>query len=149
MGHIPVKFTAAATGSAEALDVFGAPLSVLSDGAVLPIVVGEQHVPPGYGVPIHIHENDDELFYVLEGELIVSGPAGETIAGTNACVTLPRRLPHGFRNASAAPARVLVVLAPGVQALEMFRCFDRAGRAAPLAPKDIVAIAAQYGVTFA
>lgn len=149
MGRIPAEFSAVATGSPETLDVFGASLSVLSDGAVLPIVVGEQDVPPGYGVPMHIHANDAELFYVLDGEIIVSGPGGETVAAKNACVRLPRGLPHAFRNASAAPARVLVVLTPGVQALEMFRHFDRAGRAAPLALKDIVGIAAQYGVTFA
>ena len=80
--------------------------------------------------------------------LIVSGTGGETVVATNACVKLPRGLPHAFRNASAA-CSVLVVLTPGVQALEMFRHFDRAGRAAPLAPEDIVAIATQYGVTFA
>jgi hypothetical protein len=38
---------------------------------------------------------------------------------------------------------------PGLQALEMFRHFDRAGRAATggLTPSDIAAICAQYGVS--
>jgi hypothetical protein len=57
-------------------------------------------------------------------------------------------VPHGFRNAADAPARMFVVLTPGVQGLEMFRHFDRAGRAARLQPEDIVGIAAQYGVRF-
>lgn len=132
----------------EVLDVFGSPLFVLSDGSSLPFVVGVEDVPPGYGVPAHVHDADDEFFYILEGELTVAGPEGKSTAGAGACVRLPRNVAHGFRNASASPARMLVVLTPGVQALEMFRHFDRAGRAAPLAPEAVMAIAGQYGVRF-
>ena len=114
----------------------------------MPMVLGEQMVPPGYGVPAHFHEIDDELFYFLEGELVMIGPEGETTVGRGACVQLPRGVPHGFRNASGAIARMLVALTPGVQGLEMFRHFDRAGRSAPLALEDIIGIAAQYGVRF-
>ena len=103
---------------------------------------------PGYGVPTHVHNADDEFFYILEGELAVIGPEGERTAGAGACVKLPRDIPHGFRNATDKPARMLVILSPGVQALEMFRHFDRAGRKAQLAPEAIVSIAGQYGVRF-
>jgi uncharacterized cupin superfamily protein len=137
-----------ATHDSETLDVLGASLSVLSNGTVLPFVTGEQFVPPGYGVPTHVHRADDEFFYVLGGELIVIGPESESTAGVGACVRLPRDIPHGFRNATDAPARMLVVLSPGHQALEMFRHFDRAGRQVPLPPEAIVAIAGQYGVRF-
>jgi quercetin dioxygenase-like cupin family protein len=105
-------------------------------------------VPPGCGVPTHIHNADDEFFYILEGELTVVGPEGESTAGAGACVRQPRDKPHGFRNATDSPARMLVVLCPGVQALEMFRHFDRAGRATQLAPEAVMAIAGQYGVRF-
>jgi mannose-6-phosphate isomerase-like protein (cupin superfamily) len=91
--------------NATTLDVFGALLSALSDGNKVLILVGEQTVPPGYGVPKHLHADDHELFYVLEGELIVSGPRGETKACAGACVELPRGIPHGFRNPTQAPAR--------------------------------------------
>ena len=67
------------------------------------MVLGEQFVPPGYGVPPHVHEIDDELFFLLEGELILTGPDGETTVRQGACVPLPRGVPHGFRNASVAP----------------------------------------------
>lgn len=136
------------TEAAEVLDLFGAPLFVLSDGSSLPFGVGVMHVPPGYGVPTHVHDDDDEFFYILEGELTVTGPEGGSTAGAGACVRLPRRIPHGFCNATDSPARVLVVQCPGVQALEMFRHFDRAGRTAKLTPDAIVAIAGQYGVRF-
>ncbi len=148
MLELPTNKWPAAAKSQEIIDVFGAPLFVLSDGAATPIVLGEQHVPPGYGVPLHVHDVDDELFLVLEGELTLAGPDGETVAGPGACIPLPRGVPHGFRNATARPARMLVALTPGIQALEMFRQFDRAGRARPLQPTDIVSIAGQYGVRF-
>jgi uncharacterized cupin superfamily protein len=132
----------------EKLDVLGTSLSVFANGTTVPFVVGELLVPPGLGAPTHVHEADDEFFYVLEGEVLVIGREAESTAGMGACVQLPRDIPHGFRNATDAPARILVVLSPGHQALEMFRHFDRAGRQAPLGPEAIVAIAGQYGVRF-
>jgi hypothetical protein len=54
---------------APVLDIFRAQLRLLSDGSAIPLVVGEQAVPPGYGVPNHVHADDDERFYVIEGEL--------------------------------------------------------------------------------
>jgi hypothetical protein len=41
-----------------------------------------------------------------------------------------------------------VIAQPGVQLAEMFRHFDRAAKRAPLEPADIMAIAAEYGVSF-
>ncbi len=131
---------------AEQLNILGAGLSVLCDGETLPLLVGEHVVPPGYGVPPHVHDSDDELFVVLDGELIVAGPGGETRAHAGACVQLPRGIPHSFRNDSEDPTRLLVIALPGRQALEMFRHFDRAAREPGSAtPPEI---AAQYGVRF-
>lgn len=134
---------------AEVLDVFGASMAVLSDTTNLPLMSAKHVVPPGYGVPPHVHEHDDEIFVMLEGELTVVGPQGETRIGPGARVELPRGIPHSFRNDTTAPAQVLVMALPGQQALEMFRHFDRAGKGpSPLSPSDIPAIAGQYGVRF-
>lgn len=133
----------------EALDVFGAAMNILSDATNLPLMVGEHVVPPGYGVPMHVHDHDDELFLMLAGELTVIGESGEARVGPGTCVELPRGRPHSFRNDSDADARLYVMALPGQHALEMFRHFDRVGRSGkPLAPADIPAIAGQYGVRF-
>ena len=65
----------------------------------------EAIVPPGGGPPPHIHRNEDETFYVLEGEVelllgdrLVKGTAGDF-------VNVPRGTVHRFHNASAAPLR--------------------------------------------
>jgi mannose-6-phosphate isomerase-like protein (cupin superfamily) len=134
----------------EVLDVFGAPIILRSDPARDGVFIAEHPVPPGYMVPPHIHADDDEFFYLLEGRLTLLGPDGETHAEPGDLVTLPRGSLHGFRNDTGETVRFLVICRPGVQAAEMFRHFDRAGRASAdgLTPADIVAIAGQYGVSF-
>ncbi len=58
----------------------------------------------------HYHENEDELFYVVEGkaEFIVDGKPfiareGDTIYG-------PRRVPHGYR--FIKPTKMVVTICP-------------------------------------
>jgi mannose-6-phosphate isomerase-like protein (cupin superfamily) len=134
---------------AEVLDVFGGRLSVLCDGSTTPMMLGRQIAPPGYGVPLHVHEFDDEMFLILEGELTVFGEAGETRVGPGTTVELPRGIVHGFRNDTATQAVLMVMALPGRYALEMFRHFDRAGKGStPLQPSEIPGIAGQYGVRF-
>ena len=74
----------------------------------------EQIVPGGYpGPPTHVHPDFDETFYVIEGTLgfRIGDRAHEAGPGTIAFV--PRGTPHTFANASAKPARSLVLVTPG------------------------------------
>ncbi len=132
----------------EVLDVFGAAMIVRSDGSTNGLFVAEHTVPPGYLVPPHVHEVDDESFFLLQGELTLLGADGERSAGPGSFVDLPHGVPHGFRNDTDATVRLLVICRPGIQAAEMFRHFDRAGRGTPggLTPPEIVSICTQYGV---
>ncbi|MBG1230827.1 cupin domain-containing protein [Aestuariivirga litoralis] len=133
----------------ENLDVFGAQMIVRCDAQELGMMVGEHIVPDGYFVPPHSHANEDEFFYIIDGEITLISPSGETTAITGDTVKLPRGQVHGWKNASGRALRFLVIVLPGVQAVEMFRHFDRAGKAArgALAPEQIIGICAQYGVS--
>jgi mannose-6-phosphate isomerase-like protein (cupin superfamily) len=137
-----------APGGGEDLDIFGVRMIVKSDGGAIPVFLGEHLIPPGFVVPPHSHTHDDEMFYILDGELTLLGASGETKVGPGSYVELPRGGVHGFRNDTDREVRFLVICQPGIQAGEMFRHFDRAGRATPhgLAPAEIVGICAQYGV---
>lgn len=75
----------------------------------------EHTVPPGAGSPWHLHHNEDESFYVLEGEILfIVGEDRQRIgAGPGTFVFGPRDVPHGFRNGSSAPARMLLQVTPG------------------------------------
>lgn len=142
---VAVGITAPETG--ETLDVFGAAMVVKADPARAGFLLAEHVVPPGYAVPPHVHDTDDEYFWILDGVLTLLGDGGESQAEPGAWISLPRGSRHGFRNGGTAPVRFLVLCRPGLQAVEMFRHFDRAGREHPLGPAEIAAIAGQYGVT--
>ncbi|MBV9197662.1 MAG: cupin domain-containing protein [Solirubrobacterales bacterium] len=81
-------------------------------GAALSGQVGvvEGEVPPGGGFQVpHWHEDLDEVFYVLEGEIefLLDGSWQRAQAGTT--VFVPAGMVHAFRNATERPARQLVV----------------------------------------
>jgi mannose-6-phosphate isomerase-like protein (cupin superfamily) len=66
---------------------------------------------------LHVHHDDDEAWYVLEGLLgFVRGDERiEVSAGT--AVAVPRGTPHSYWNAHAEPTRYLVVMTPRIAAL--------------------------------
>jgi quercetin dioxygenase-like cupin family protein len=55
----------------------------------------------GTASPIHVHDRDDETFFVLEGELRVHVGDQQRIAGPGAVAVLPRRLRHAYVVTSA------------------------------------------------
>jgi quercetin dioxygenase-like cupin family protein len=67
--------------------------------------------PKNFGPPLHRHDAEDELFYILDGELWLSCGDVEAVQGEGAVVWLPRGLPHTFQVRSDT-ARVLCVSTP-------------------------------------
>lgn len=133
------------------LKVLGAEIAVKSSGDPGKFFFADHAVPPGYAVPLHVHEDEDEAFYLLEGELTLITSDGEKKAGPGAYIHLPRGAPHGFVNASGAPARMLVVASPGGRLEGLFRGLDAAAsqaatRNAPLAQEQVGGICAAHGV---
>lgn len=75
--------------------------------------VWEGRVPPGtVGAGPHYHRARDEFFYVLEGELVLRIGDECHTARTGTFAFVPRNTVHGFHNASAEPAAILVVHHP-------------------------------------
>lgn len=72
----------------------------------------EADVPPAPGPPPHLHTREDEMFYVLEGELTVmlDGAVSKAPAGTT--IILPRNIKHTFWNESGTMARALILASP-------------------------------------
>lgn len=131
-------------GAGVPVDVLGAPITIKSAGQPDQLFFADHPVPPGYGVPLHVHEEEDELFYVLEGEITLDrADGGSAKAGPGAFVHLPRGVPHGFRNIGPAPAHMIVITTPGGALEGVFRGLDAAARGeAPLGPAGIGAICA-------
>src|ERR1700744_6387127 len=76
------------------------------------IAVFESVYPPGLTVPEHVHAGEDEMFYVLDGELAVSCADQAWNAEPGSFVFVPRDQPHHFEVTSSSAARVLVVTGP-------------------------------------
>lgn len=90
-------------------------------------------VNPAGGPPLHVHDREDEVFYVLEGEVTFwlceagdrTGKSGKRVAAPKGAVVFgPRGTAHTFKNCSQAPARMLVMANPGAN-FEAF--FERVG----------------------
>ena len=68
----------------------------------------------GAGPPLHVHDREDECFYVLEGELSVRCGGDAFAAAAGGFVFLPRGRPHRFW-AVDRPARLLIAVPGGIE----------------------------------
>jgi quercetin dioxygenase-like cupin family protein len=66
---------------------------------------------------LHLHREDDEAWYVLEGRLGFRIGAEERIAEAGEMVLAPRGVPHTWWNAHAAPTRYLLIMPPRIHHL--------------------------------
>jgi quercetin dioxygenase-like cupin family protein len=82
--------------------------------------VFEAVTSPGMGVPLHVHQHEDEIVQILEGELEIQ--LGENIykALPGSITYFPRLVPHGFKNNGTQPARVLFTVTPGANFEKFF-----------------------------
>lgn len=69
--------------------------------------------PPNLETPYHLHHDEDEAFYVLDGEFTVIRDEEKIVAGPGSYIFLPRGVPHGFRASSDKESRVLIHVIPG------------------------------------
>ncbi|MGI5119486.1 cupin domain-containing protein [Marinactinospora thermotolerans] len=74
--------------------------------------VMEAEIPPGSGPPLHLHQNEDEMFYLLEGTLEITDYDRTFIAEKGSFLLLPRGSIHCFKNISDEPARMLMLFTP-------------------------------------
>jgi quercetin dioxygenase-like cupin family protein len=72
----------------------------------------EALVPPGGGPPPHTHENEEESFYVLEGQLHIRVEDRVIEASAGDFIHTPRRTVHCFKNVGTGTARLLLIFSP-------------------------------------
>jgi ketosteroid isomerase-like protein/quercetin dioxygenase-like cupin family protein len=104
----------------------------------------ENVMPPGFSSPYHVHHLEDEAFYVLEGEMAFVCDGNWTMAGPGTYVFGPRNIPHGFRVLGDAPARMLLLCAPG--GFDQFVVEMSEPTPAPPDMAKLMAVAAKYSV---
>jgi quercetin dioxygenase-like cupin family protein len=109
---------------------------------------------PGAEPPLHVHHNEDEMFYVIEGELKVRRGQEELTLEAGASAFLPRKVAHAFKVMSRH-VRFLNYITPGGFE-NYFRDLGQAvgGNAAanqpeqPLDVAEMIRVAGRYSITF-
>lgn len=112
----------------------------------------EAVVPPGGGPP-HIHHLEDEVFVILEGELLVTVAGRALPAPVDTVISVPKGTQHSYAVVGTAPVRMLFLYVPA----GMEKMFDEIGKpgqpgvAVPPASEEDVAkllsVAAKYNFT--
>ncbi len=134
-------------GEGERLTVLGDQQTIRLEGSQTggAFTLVEQNNAPGVAIPAHFHTQEEEIFYVLEGEMefTVGDRKIDATAGTT--VLLPRGVTHSFK-VKANGARALVMMFPsGIE--RMFRELDTL----PPGPPDfakVTSICKRYGIHF-
>ena len=76
------------------------------------LMLFEDHMSEGKATPLHIHANEDEALYVLEGDILVHIDGEEYPVGPRGIAFAPRGVPHAFLVTSPT-AKVLCLQTPG------------------------------------
>jgi uncharacterized RmlC-like cupin family protein len=102
----------------------------VGDGLTTKWSVFETIVAPGFDVGAHLHQDAEELFYIVEGELDLlafeprsraeqdwttwESASGATVArgGPGSLMYVPPRCPHAFANPGSTPVKMLFLVTP-------------------------------------
>jgi mannose-6-phosphate isomerase-like protein (cupin superfamily) len=95
--------------------------------------------PPLYIAPLHVHHDDDEAWYVLEGALRVRLGAEDVEVPAGGAVIAPRGTPHTYWNPGPEPARYLLVMTPRI-----VRLIDALHGLAERTPEAVAATFAEH-----
>lgn len=74
--------------------------------------LGIVEIAPGRALDPHVHDDEDDSFYILEGEMTFVLGDETTTAPPGTFVLVPPGVEHCFRNEGDGPVRMLNVHAP-------------------------------------
>jgi mannose-6-phosphate isomerase-like protein (cupin superfamily) len=133
-------------GEQRVLQVLGEAITVKIDSAQTEgrYAVIEEVSPVGGGPPLHVHRHEDEVFYVLEGEVEFQLGDQRFRAKAGSTAYLPRDIPHTFRNVGRIPSKVLGVIIPA----RFVGFFDEVHALTKPTPEQAMELGMKYGLTF-
>lgn len=104
----------------------------------------ECECPPGWATPLHLHERDDEAFYIVSGTMRLWNGDEVSESGQGSFVLTEKNRPHAFAVAGDEPLRVLQLHWPS--GFEQFVA-DVATIDGPPDPALLGELAARQGIT--
>jgi len=150
----------------------GAGRSISGAGMILKVGAGqskawsafETEVAPGFDVGAHLHQNAEELFYILDGELdlLAFEPQTRTAGdwqswqsasgarvmrgGPGSAMFVPTRCPHAFANPGTVPVRMLFIVSPPGHEYYMEEIGKQVAQGGPPNPEVIAQIRARHDI---
>ena len=76
------------------------------------LAMGTEAVDPGSRIPVHVHDDAEEILFLYAGHGRARVGAEEVEVGPETAVFVPPGAPHGFVNTSAEPARLTWTFSP-------------------------------------
>ena len=86
------------------------------------VSVVEHVLPEGFGPPLHVHHDEDEIFHVLAGEFRFQCGGTTSVGLPGDVVCLPRGVPHGFKVMSAEGGRMITITRGGFEDMLRTAC---------------------------
>ena len=105
-------------------------------------------IPPGEGVPPHIHTLEDEVLCMINGELEVLLDGKPETATPGTVKNFPMGVPHGFQNNTDQPCSAIVLVTPGESFEQFFKELSEVSRGPDTDMNEVVAITGKFGMTF-
>ena len=124
----------------------------------------EAEVAPGFDVGAHLHNEVEELFYILDGELdlLAFEPRARTAdnwrgweaadgarvlhGGPGATMFVPAGCPHAFANPGTTPARMIFLASPPGHEYYLDEIGELIGRRGPPDPAAIAEVRARHDI---
>ena len=106
----------------------------------------EEENDPGTAIPLHVHENEDEVFKVVEGEMELTVGDQTTVLKAGDLAFGPRGIPHSWKIIGNSKAKVILSVFPaGIEYM-----FEELGELPPGPPDfpKVAEICGRYGVRF-
>jgi quercetin dioxygenase-like cupin family protein len=96
-------------------------------------------------VPPHVHTREDEISYVLEGEIGFRSEDQEVVLAAGGYIIKPRNQVHAMWNAGSTPARMIEVISPaGFESF--FRELTGLTHDGPPDPAVVAELSTRYGL---
>ena len=106
-----------------------------------------EEAPPLLDTPLHVHEREDEIFFVLEGEHVITCGTEEFRLAPGDMAFAPRGVPHAQRRVVPGEGRLLIMTSPaGFEGF--FRELAAAEREGRLGPEAYATASERYGISW-
>jgi len=88
-------------------------------------VMQSSNNPKFSGTPLHVHEDYDETFHVLKGEIKFRSGEDVMVLRPGDTLLVPRGVPHCFTIISDTPADFLIIVQPSATLEKFFIAFSK------------------------